>query len=83
MAVIRTNYEPGNGTRYSITTIPETEGDAFLFIWWSRDNGGQCMRVGRQRVSTEYVAEKLQARIADAEALAMFVNSQRDAFFDL
>jgi hypothetical protein len=58
-------FEPGNGTRYEVTTIEI--GEKTVIIWWLNGAGGQAMRfVGDDVPHPSYVSEKLRINEVDA-----------------
>jgi|TARA_Y100000310_G_scaffold332554_1_gene408378 hypothetical protein len=78
----RTEYEPGNGTRYDLIygmtphRSPGPDSKQFMLIWMKRGgSGGVAVAVGN-RVHPSYVAEKMGVGSEDARVLAEFINER-------
>ena len=71
MKVRRTQYEPGNGSRYDLSWYHDFDGYLVVTWWWRGGSGGSSIRVNSVP-TLEYVAEKMSIppeHTKDLEAL--------------
>ena len=68
-----THFEPGGGSRYTMSEVPC--GNGTVFILWN-NNSGKAMKVISAFTHWVYVAEKLRLNEEDAKAVAFFINSR-------
>lgn len=82
---IAVEYQPGNGTRYTltITTLSRFDSDEFLkcigregptwLLVWLNGSTGKAMTFGRGLLHYNYVRDKLECSISDAIVIAEIV----------